>query len=83
MMSNKCPAGTFCSATISSAVGGLGSYPNKKAQADGGNACRQYYYCPEGTTTEIAITSAGYETILIQGAGYPSQGIMTPAGYTA
>lgn len=43
MYTNKCPAGTFCSTTDigGSTVpsGGLGSYPNKKSQADGGNAC--------------------------------------------
>ena len=83
MLANKCPAGTFCSDTIDSIVGGLGSYPNKNAQADGGNACRQYYYCPEGTPAEISIATLGYETILIQGAGYESDGIITPAGYTA
>jgi len=83
MLSQKCPAGTFCSATIST-IGGLGSYPNKQSQSvSGGNACRQYYYCPEGTDVEIAISTTGYETILIQGAGYPSDGIITPPGYTS
>ncbi len=82
MMAQKCPAGTFCSATINSVIGGLGSYPNKDTQANGGNACDIYYYCPEGTKTQIAITPSSYETIFIYGAGYLDQGIITPAGYT-
>lgn len=65
MLSQKCPAGTFCSATVDGLEGGLATYPNKNSQADGGNACRQFYYCPEGTTEEIAIATLGYETILI------------------
>jgi len=40
-----------------------------------------YKYCPEGTTAEISIDPASYETILIFGAGYLDEGIMTPAGY--
>ena len=84
MLSQKCPQGTFCSATVNSVVGGLATYPNRNSQSTtGGNACRQYYYCPEGTATEIAISTLGYDTILIEGAGYPSDGIMTPAGYVS
>lgn len=49
MKENKCPAGTFCSTTIDGLIGGLGSYPNKDSQSNGGNACSKYYYCPEGT----------------------------------
>lgn len=64
MLSWKCPAGTFCSATVDGIVGGLASYPNKLAQPTG-NACSQYHYCPEGTTVEISIATEGYETILI------------------
>jgi hypothetical protein len=69
MLTNKCPAGTFCSTTTigGSTVpsGGLGSYPNKKSQADDGNACEQYKYCPEGSDVQIDIATSGYETILI------------------
>jgi hypothetical protein len=83
MLEQKCPAGTFCSTTVDSLTGGLASYPNKNSQDASGNACSQYYYCPEGTTVEIAIATLGYETILIQGAGYSSDGIMTPAGYVS
>lgn len=86
MLEWKCPLGTFCSATIDGLIGGLGSYPNKVSQANGGNACSKYFFCPEGTDVEIAISTAGlsnagYETILIQGAGYLDDGLITPAGY--
>lgn len=86
MLTWKCPAGTFCSATVDSLVGGLSTYPTKVSQASGGNACSQYYFCPEGTDAEIPISTtgnsnAGYETILIQGAGYLDAGLITPAGY--
>jgi hypothetical protein len=81
MRSWKCPAGTFCSDSTDGITGGLATYPNKDSQLNGGNACSQYYYCPEGTVEEISISTAGYETILIEGAGYIDEGIMTPAGY--
>ena len=65
MLAQKCPAGTFCSATVDTLIGGLATYPNKKAQTDSGNACAPYFYCPEGTPYQIAITPNSYETILI------------------
>jgi hypothetical protein len=83
MLSQKCPAGTFCSATVDGLVGGLASYPNKNSQTNSGNACSKFHYCPEGTEVEIPIATLGYETILIEGAGYPSDGIITPAGYVS
>lgn len=81
MISWKCPAGTFCRDLTDGIAGGLATYPNKDSQSNGGNACSKFYYCPEGTPVEISISTAGYETILIEGAGYIDEGIMTPAGY--
>ena len=64
LQNQKCPKGTLCNVEFTGTINGvlltavaagIDTYPNKMSIADGGHACPEYKYCPQGTSTAIDI----------------------------